>query len=140
VGGSFYAHWELENQVLLSMEEEINRLWWNLAMNELWHVNSRPKQMSKIDKKKRWKTEYAHLAPSYKMSLIEAQNRAKKEKKKIEIATVKERQWGRPEMTKEELRQFYKSIRSKPRNKRIKGGERTHSVFIVDDEEQESEK
>ncbi|KAL6063575.1 hypothetical protein QOT17_011453 [Balamuthia mandrillaris] len=110
-----------------------NAAWWRLCMRELWLVDSRPTQMSKNDRKKRWKLEYSQLpCASKKPVFVSKKVLQGGERREKEEGSSPKKSGGWVELeppSKEDMRVYYKSIRSKPKRKRDKGASRTHSAF-----------
>lgn len=121
----------------LPSKEEKNRLWWRHVMRETWDEGCAPTAMGRAEKKKLWKDEYAaNIAPKLRQPFVKRQaallisRKAKvnAEQDQDEDDSLPEAEWGSPPKDKVTMRTYYKSIRSKPKNKRAKGGMRTHTV------------
>ncbi|KAL1918692.1 uncharacterized protein VTP21DRAFT_2714 [Calcarisporiella thermophila] len=106
---------------------ELNFFWWNLCMERFWEPTSRPASMTRADKKRGWRQVWVE---------VWAQESTKNTKKKpvsriskfappsAETAGnhnhkhLRWSKWDNRLMTKDELRQYYKSVRSKPKGKK----------------------
>jgi len=82
-----------------------NFIWWKFCMEVFWEPSLRPSRMTKNDKKQSWKTHYMNVCVKNIDPIPEPERLVK--------------QWlDPPPLTKEELREQYKSGRAKPKGKR----------------------
>jgi len=100
-------------------EKEKNYVWWKLAQRELWSNNA-PEAMTKRDRKKNWKCEYAQIVPQKKQTVFVKKNGLSKSSKEESPTTQqKQRGWETGRHTKKEMREYYKMLRNKkPRGKK----------------------
>lgn len=112
-----------------------NEMWWRLTMKEQWHDGSVPQIMSRQERKKDWRLEYMQITASVRAARAQWYQRRRQKPKKPEFDEAEEAEGSTSTPSnnrneyKDEMRSYYKSIRSKPKNKRAKGKARTHSAL-----------
>jgi len=109
--------------------KEFNKIWWNLCVSG-WYEEGEKPSMNRKDYKRDWKEIYLRNTPQEAV-LIKRRDDKKRTKNTLNyLAWETENQYK----TKDQLRQYYKTFRSKPKGKRAERNpiDQTDWYFIGD--------
>eukprot|EP01119_Soliformovum_irregulare_P011088 TRINITY_DN2754_c0_g1_i1.p1 TRINITY_DN2754_c0_g1~~TRINITY_DN2754_c0_g1_i1.p1 ORF type:complete len:202 (-),score=28.80 TRINITY_DN2754_c0_g1_i1:320-925(-) len=109
---------------------DCNRLWWKICMNHWYQDGGFPKISNADLKKKNWRQAFLRLTPR----TPELVGRPRIAGPKVNHTEEWEQEAAEP--SKDEMRTYYKSIRSKPKGKRCdkRGGSTNHWSITANEE------